>query len=483
LSRPALRSSVVAFAAAFLLAALAAPAAAAPAVSGPAGASASKQQGGLSREERRVTAAIDVREPAARGLLGSAVDINSGSNNFEGVRAVADLFRREFDLLGFKTEWIDGAAWGRAGHLVARRAGSAGAPRILLIGHLDTVFPKDSPFQKLTPIPGTPIPGTPIPGTEEAKGPGLVDRKGGDVVMLLALGGLKDAGLLDRLALTAVLIGDEEDSGRPLEAGRHDLVEAARWADVAIGFEDGDGDPHTAVVARRGSGSWILNVTGHPAHSSQLWSDAVGSGAINEAARILTGFEAALKGKEDLLTANPGAIVGGTTVTWDDDASRGTVFGKTNVVAGTATVSGDLRCITLDQRERARALMRDVVAAHLPATTATIEFDDGYPPLAPAAGNDRMLALYDRASRDLGLGEVIAVNPRNAGAADVSFTEGLVEMALDGIGLRGRNGHTPDETGNLGSLRTQAQRAAILLARLPAERSKAAPVAPAPVKP
>ena len=468
MSRPALRSIARASATALLFVVAAACSsitlAAAPAA---------QERGGLSREERRVTAAIDAREPAARSLLTSVVDTNSGSNNLEGVRAVADLFRREFDLLGFKTEWIDGAAWGRAGHLVARRAGPAGAPRILLIGHLDTVFPKDSPFQKLASI----------PGTEEAKGPGLVDMKGGDVVMLLALGGLKDAGRLDRVALTAVLIGDEEDSGRPLEAARRDLVEAARWADVAIGFEDGDGDPHTAVVARRGSGSWVLNVTGHPAHSSQLWSDAVGSGAINEAARILTGFETALKGKEDLLTANPGAIVGGTTVTWDDDASRGTVFGKTNVVAGTATVSGDLRCITLDQRERARSLMRDVVAAHLPGTTATIEFDDGYPPLAPSAGNDRMLALYDQASRDLGLGEVIAVNPRNAGAADVSFTEGLVEMALDGVGLRGRNGHTPDETGDLRSLRTQAQRAAILLARLPAERSKAAPVAPAPAKP
>jgi len=112
-----------------------------------------------------------------------------------------------------------------------------------------------------------------------------------------------------------------------------------------------------------------------------------------------------------------------------------------------------------------------VVAAHLPGTGASITFDDGYPPLAPSPGNDRMLALYDRASRDLGLGAIVAVNPRNAGAADVSFTEGLVEMALDGIGLRGRNGHTPDETGDLASLKTQAQRAAILLARLPAERS------------
>jgi len=426
-----------------------------------AGALPARAAGPLSKAERRLVAAIDAREPAARTLLETAVNVNSGSNNLEGVRAVGALFRKEFESLGFTTEWIDGAAWGRAGHLIARHPAPEGVPRVLLIGHLDTVFPKDSPFQKFAPI----------PGGSEAHGPGLVDMKGGDVIMLLALGGLKDAGLLDKVAVTAVLIGDEEDSGRPLEAARRDLKEAARWADVAVGFEDGDGDPHTAVVARRGSGSWILTVTGHAAHSSQIWSEAVGSGAIYETARILTGFEAALKAKEDLLTVNPGSIVGGTTVTFDEDEARGTTFGKTNVVAATATVAGDLRCITLEQRERARGLMREVVAAHLPGTSASIEFDDGYPPLAPAPGNDRMLALYDRASRDLGLGTVVAVNPRNAGAADVSFTEGLVEMALDGIGLRGRNGHTPDETGDLASLKTQAQRAAILLARLPAERS------------
>jgi glutamate carboxypeptidase len=426
-----------------------------------AGALQARAAGPLSKAERRLVAAIDAREPAARTLLETAVNVNSGSNNLEGVRAVGALFRKEFESLGFTTEWIDGAAWGRAGHLIARHPAPEGVPRVLLIGHLDTVFPKDSPFQKFAPI----------PGGSEAHGPGLVDMKGGDVIMLLALGGLKDAGLLDKVAVTAVLIGDEEDSGRPLEAARRDLKEAARWADVAVGFEDGDGDPHTAVVARRGSGSWILTVTGHAAHSSQIWSEAVGSGAIYETARILTGFEAALKAKEDLLTVNPGSIVGGTTVTFDDDEARGTTFGKTNVVAATATVAGDLRCITLEQRERARGLMRDVVAAHLPGTGASITFDDGYPPLAPSPGNDRMLALYDRASRDLGLGAIVAVNPRNAGAADVSFTEGLVEMALDGIGLRGRNGHTPDETGDLASLKTQAQRAAILLARLPAERS------------
>jgi glutamate carboxypeptidase len=110
--------------------------------------------------------------------------------------------------------------------------------------------------------------------------------------------------------------------------------------------------------------------------------------------------------------------------------------------------------------------MKRIVARHLPRTSATIAFDDGYPPLSPAAGNRRLLALYDRASQDLGCGPVEAVDPARAGAADVSFTEGRVEMALDGVGLMGSGGHTVEETADLRTLPSQAKRAAVLLWRL-----------------
>jgi glutamate carboxypeptidase len=342
---------------------------------------------------------------------------------------------------------------------VARRANTAktpAGPRILLIGHLDTVFPADSPFQRFERL-----------SAGEARGPGVLDMKGGDVIMLLALRALHDTGLLDRLPLTVVLIGDEEDSGSPLDRARKDLVEAARWADVAIGFEDGDGNPHSAVIARRGSSGWRLTTQGTPAHSSQVWTESIGSGAVYEAARILAAFDSDLRG-EPLLTINPGVIVGGTSVTFDGDQSRGTAFGKNNVVAARAEVAGDLRSITLDQRAHAMDRMRAIVSEHLQGTTATIKFDDGYPPLAPSDGNRRLLALYDKASRDLGFGEVHEVNPADAGAADVSFTEGLVDMALDGIGMRGQGGHTDQETADLSSLPTQAKRAAVTLLRLTA---------------
>jgi len=410
--------------------------------------------GGLSRLERRAAADVDRNAPAALALLERAVDINSGSMNFEGVRAVGRLLQPEFEALGFATQWVDGSGWGRAGHLIARRPGRDGAPRVLLIGHLDTVFERDSPFQTYERLTET-----------SARGPGIIDMKGGDVVMLLALQALRGAGALDRLSLVAILIGDEEDSGSPLTLARRDLIEAATWADVAIGFEDGAGDPRTAVIARRGAGGWTLVTTGKPAHSSQVFSADVGSGAIYEAARILAAFHEALRGEDDL-TVNPGVILGGTSITFDGDESRGTAFGKSNVVAEHATVAGDLRSISIAQRERAKETMRRIVGEHLPHTTAEITFDDGYPPLAPAEGNRRLLALYDRASRDLGFGEVAAADPSRVGAADVSFTEGMVDMALDGIGLMGDGGHTVNETADLKTLPSQAKRIAVTLLRV-----------------
>ncbi len=408
----------------------------------------------LSAEERRMLRAVDAGVGDALVLLERAVNINSGTMNFAGVREVGRLFAGEFERLGFAVRWVDGAPWGRAGHLVAERRGRGTGPRLLLIGHLDTVFEPDAPFQRWERL-----------SDSTARGPGATDMKGGTVVMLLALRALAAAGVLDQLQVTVVLTGDEENAGEPIPLARRDLVAAAEWADIAIGFEDGDGDPRTAVVGRRGSSGWLLRTSGRPAHSSQIFRPDVGSGAIFEAARILTAFHDSLAGEPNL-TFNPGAVVGGTAVTFDGARSRGTAFGKSNVVAESAVVAGDLRALTPDQLARTRATMLRIVARHRPLTGARIEFEDRYPPLAPTDGNRRLLALFDQASRDTGGGPVSAVDPARAGAADISFTAGLIDMALDGVGLMGTGGHTVHETADLRSLPVQAKRVAVLLARL-----------------
>lgn len=408
-------------------------------------------QPALSREEAAIVEAVDARAEAAIALLQRLVDVNSGTMNFEGVREVGRLLRAELDGLGFQTEWVDGSPFDRAGHLVARRDGAG--PHLLLIGHLDTVFEPDSPFQRFER------------SGDRADGPGVVDMKGGDVVIVEALRALREVGALDELAITVVMTGDEERSGSPLERSKAALIEAAGAADVAIAFENGDSDPTTAVVARRGATGWRVDVTGTPAHSSQLFQPEVGAGAIYEAARILHRFHERLGG-EPLLTFNPGVMLAGTDVAYEEFDAAGTAFGKSNVVAEHAVIAGDLRTISLEQLESARAIMGFIVRQSLPGTSAEIRFDEGYPPMEPSEGNRRLLAMFDRVSRDLGFGPVAPVNPRNAGAADVAFTTGLVDMAIDGLGPGGGNDHTVDEWIDLPTLALQTKRAAVLMLRL-----------------
>lgn len=413
----------------------------------------------LSAAERRAVAAIDTSAAWSTALLERIVNINSGTHNLAGVRAVADALAPEFAKLGFTTRFVDGTPWKRAGHLVAEWRGTGRGRKVLLIGHLDTVFEPDSPFQRFTRVAG-----------DSARGPGITDMKGGNVVILLALHALKAAGALDDLQITAVFTGDEEDSGRPIALARQALTDAADWADVALGFENGPPDPHVAVIARRGSTSWTLRTSGTPSHSSQVFTPAVGSGAIYEMARILAAFHDSLS-NDPPLTFNPGVIVGGTTIAFDSVQNRGTAFGKTNVVAESAAVAGDLRALTPEQLARAKATMQRLASRHYPRTGARLVFDDGYPPFAPVEGNRRLLEMLDRASRDAGLPPVTAVDPARAGAADISFVAGRVEMAIDGLGLKGKADHTVDETADLMMLPVQAKRAALLLMRLAAGRT------------
>jgi glutamate carboxypeptidase len=406
----------------------------------------------LTADERAVARAVDAENARTLALLQRIVDINSGTMNFAGVRRVADVLRGELDSLGFTTRWVDGTPFHRAGHLVAEHP--APGPKLLLIGHLDTVFEPSSPFQKFERL-----------DDSTAHGPGVIDMKGGDVIIVAALRALKATGVLPKLNVTVVYDGDEEDAGTPLTEARRALIEAARGATAAIGFEDGPGDPHLAVISRRGDESWTLRTTGTPAHSSQIFQKEVGAGAVYEATRVLSEFYKQLSG-ERYLTFNPGLALGGTLVRLDSTGVTGAVEGKSNVVAEHMTVVGDLRTISPDQLARAKQTMQSIVAAHLPNTSGELTFDPGYPPMAPTAGNRRLLMLYDRLSRDLGLWPVTAVDPSKAGAADVSFVADVVPMKIDGLGLSGHDDHTTKETADLRMLPVQTKRAAILLYRL-----------------
>jgi glutamate carboxypeptidase len=406
----------------------------------------------LTPVERRIVQAVDARTRQAEALLERVVNINSGTMNPAGVRTVGEVYRAELDALGFSTRLIDMSAVQRGPHLFAERAGQG--PRVLLIGHLDTVFEEDSPFQRFTRL-----------GDGWAHGPGTEDMKGGNGVILLALQALQDAGVLDGMNVIVALIGDEEDTGDPISISRGDLVEAGRRSQYALGFEGGVGGRHSATVARRGFTGWTLTVTATPGHSSLIFKPAFGYGAIFELARILDGFRAELAG-EQYLTFNPGVALGGTTVDFDRMQGRGTAFGKTNVIAETAAAAGDLRTVSVEQRERIKDRMRAIAAHSLPGTSATLEFEDSSPPMAPKPANFDLLTRLQIVARDLGQGSVEAVDPAERGAADIQFVADVVPAVLDGLGVVGDGGHTVDEKVDLGSLPFMAQRAAVLIYRL-----------------
>ncbi|HSG89260.1 MAG TPA: M20/M25/M40 family metallo-hydrolase [Pseudomonadales bacterium] len=406
----------------------------------------------LDATEAAIAEAIAANVADAEALLEQVVNTNSGTLNSQGVRAVGAVFAERFRALDMDVSWIElPEEMDRAGHLVARSK-HRGGPQILLIGHLDTVFEADSPFQRFERL-----------DNGNARGPGVTDMKGGDVVIDGALKALHEAGALDRIDVTVIMTGDEKKPGRPIEITRAALLEAGMRADYILGFEN-NLDLSSATVARRGSSGWSVQATGIRGHSSQVFSDALGAGAIFELARILDGFYSHVRG-ERYLTFNPGVIVGGTDVRYDDRTSSGSAFGKTNVVAQSARVDGGLRFITEDQKERARDAMRRVVAAHLPGTSATITFSDGYPAMPPSAGNLELFAELDAISRALGQGALTQVDPGSRGAADISFV-GQYAPSLAGLGPVGEQLHAEGEQLVLASLPVVTQRAALLILRL-----------------
>ncbi|MEM9057924.1 MAG: M20/M25/M40 family metallo-hydrolase [Pseudomonadota bacterium] len=408
----------------------------------------------LDATEQAMAEWIDARSEDAIDLLEGLVNIGSGTMNVEGVRRVGKVLRAELLTLGLDTEWVDmPEELRRAGHLIGRSGGSRGK-RVLLIGHLDTVFEASDEFQAYWR------------DGNIATGPGISDMKSGNVVIVYALKALQHVGALKAMQVTVFYTGDEEKPGRPLEISRKHLIEAGQWADVALGFEGAvrHNGEDWATIARRSSTSWRLEVSGRQAHSSVIFSEEVGSGAIFEAARILAAFHDEVRG-EEYLTFNAGAIVGGTDVSYDYATNTGTAFGKTNVVAQKAVVHGGLRTISLEQRERAKAAMTDVVARHLPHTDASITFSDGYPPMPPTLGNVALQKQLSAINEDLGRGAMPILNPAMRGAADVSFVAPYTD-ALAGLGANGKGAHSPNESLELDSLAVAVKRAAILLYRL-----------------
>ncbi len=412
----------------------------------------------LSPAESKMVATVDADYEQSVALLERLVNQNSGSLNLDGVETVGRMLRAELEPLGFTATWTPMRHTKRAGHLTAIHKGRAGTKRMLLIGHLDTVFEIDSPFQRF------------VRKGDFAEGPGAGDDKGGMVVILSALRAMKAAGSLKNANIEIVLTGDEEDSGDPIEVARADLIAAGKRADVALDFEglSVEDGKDMGSIARRSSNSWKLTASGKTGHSSLIFNNTYGDGAINEIARILARFRSELP--EPNLTFNTGLIAGGQEVSLDNDGIRIAAKGKTNIIPGSAIARGDFRTLSEEQSTRVRAKMAAIVADHASGTSAAIEFEQGgYPAMAPTDGNRALLGRLNIVNSDLGLPAMAALDPLKRGAGDISFVAGDVD-GLVGLGTVSKGDHAPGETVDLVSIKRQAKRAAILITRLSGER-------------
>ena len=413
----------------------------------------------LSTAERKMIAAVEAEEGRSLALLERLVNQNSGTLNLDGVEKVGAMMRAELEPLGFKVRWVPQREIGRSGHIVATHKGNGRGKRMLLIGHLDTVFEPDSPFQKFV-----------RKSPDTAEGPGIGDDKGGMVVMLAALRAMHAAGTLRAADIEIVLTGDEEDAGNPIEIARADLIAAGKRADAALDFENlsRENGRDMGSIARRGSGNWEVRATGRTGHSSRIFSEEMGNGAVYELARILAAFRTELP--EPNLTFNVGLVLGGATATLDEGGIRGEATGKTNIVPPIAIARGDIRALSLDQYRRVTAKMREIVARHMPGSSAEISFDEGaYPPMAPTAGGKALLDRLNGVNRDLGLPEMEAQDPLKRGAGDIGFVATEVD-GLVGLGPAGTGAHAAGETVDIPSMTRQAKRAAILMTRLSREK-------------
>ncbi len=413
--------------------------------------------------------AVDGETPGAVALLEKLVDINSGTMNFAGVVRVKDVLAPQIEALGFRVQW-DSMVYkdGRAGDLVAEHPCPLGpgkcGERLLLIGHMDTVFEARSPFQKFEMVPGT--------DGRVATGPGTCDMKGGLVVMLDSLRAMKAAGVLKDTEITIVLSGDEEDAARPIAVSRKDMIDAAKHSDVALEFEnafrDGGVDGVDAVrIGRRSSITWHLETSGKSGHSSLVFGDRLGYGAIYELARIVDAFRTQLR--EPGLTYSVGLVLGGGTAEMDAAKTSGTASGKANIVAQTALANGDLRTLNEEQTARVKAKMEAIVAEHLPLTDAQISFDEAYPSMAVTPASELLLAKLQLVNATLGYAVEEVTDPASGGAGDIAFVAPYVP-GLVGVGAMGTGAHAVGEVVYLDSIPKQAKRMALLMYRLSQEK-------------
>jgi len=347
------------------------------------------------------------QEADALAFLGSLVNQDSGSDNPAGVNQVGERMADALQGLGFRLYWVPRED--RGNHLVVR-AGD-GPRRMLLLGHMDTVYSRGTAHARPFRTEG-----------EKAFGPGVADMKGGLAALVFAMRALAAGGNLPPAgtAITIVLNSDEEVFSPTSRA----LIEREAQGAAAVAVMEPARVNGECVVARRGGGRYVLEVRGRAAHAGN--QPELGINAIWDLAQKVCAIQGLASGFEGT-TVNVGTFRGGE---------------RSNVIPDHAVAEIGVRAWTPDGAEAlTRALEAIAATAHVPGATAKLGGEWGFPPWPEQEGTGTLLALYREAAAPLG----VTVGTVKAGGASDGNRTWRHAPTLDGLGPAGDRFHSPDE--------------------------------------
>jgi glutamate carboxypeptidase len=353
---------------------------------------------------RTIAENVEAQLPRYLVELEQLVNIDCGSYTPEGVNRVADFCADAFGALGASVERLPAE---RLGDLVIGRLAGEG-PRLLLIGHMDTVFDPgtaaERPFRR---------------DGDRALGPGVTDMKGGLLAGFHALAALKAAGVAP--AVTYVCNPDEE-IGSPFSGPHIRRLAAEHDAALVLECARANGD---IVSARKGIADYHVEITGRAAHAGV--EPEKGRSAVVEAAHKVLALTA-LNGRWPSVTVNVGVIEGGT---------------RPNVVAARCGLKVDLRAASVVEFDAAATeLERIVTTASVDGTHATLDRVAGHQPMERSPAIARLVGLAQQVAGELGF----SVNDAATGGASDANTCAAVGLpVLDGLGPIGGDDHSPDE--------------------------------------
>jgi len=401
----------------------------------------------ITPHEQEINSWLASQENNMLALLERVTNINSGTLNKSGVDEVAAIFSNELRELGFSISTLPGETIAMPScpgsdynidvtdHVLANKSGSG--PKFLIIGHLDTVFPPDSPFQEFRRE------------GDVMYGPGVADMQGGLVVLLYALKALEEFSELEDLAISVLLNSDEEIgslSSRPY------IEEQARLHDWGLIYESSG--TNTLTRTRKGLGQARFVINGIASHAGGAHEQ--GRSAIKELAYKIVQIEN-MTDYETGVTVNVGIVNGGEA---------------RNTVAPCAEALVDLRYPEPEQGLEAERQFQEIAdqVYSYPVDSGEITTETWInlhrPPKIPTEESDHLLEK----TRSIGrlLGQDLGVTD-SGGGTDGSLTQAVGLPTLDSLGVAGTGAHSNREEARISSLVERAQLSALLIRRLAAE--------------